>query len=86
MGQLLEFKPRVPPPEGDPVVLTPQEKREKLRTRTLDDVRNLVVYYRSTDCWTDACEAHVITALEQLELVCEILSGGQHEQPAPRIG
>ena len=86
MGHLLEFKPRFSPPEGDPVALTSLEKLVKLRLRTVDDVRNLVTYYNSTGSWTDACEPHVVRAIEELYIVCEILSGVKYEQPAPSIG
>ena len=85
MGRLLEFMPKGSV-HTNVAPTTPQQRLEKLRTRTLDDVRDLVTYYNSTGTWANACEPHVIRAIEELYIVCEILTGVKYEQPAPRIG
>lgn len=85
MGRVLEFKQRYQRVPDEP--LTNEQLLEKLRTRTLDDVRDLVKYYNSTGRWNPAvCDQHVVRAIEELYAVCAILAGANHEQSAPSIG
>lgn len=85
MGQLLEFVPRharTPEPTVTPL--------QRLRTRTTDQVRDLVQFYNSTGKWDPAtCDLHVVRAIEELYAVCAILAakiGDSDEQQPPSIG
>jgi hypothetical protein len=82
MGELLEFKPRVPKP-AEPQDFT------KLYKRTLDHVRGLVDYYKSTIEWgsvEQACDPHIVRAIAELKTVCTVIAGANNEQPTQSIG
>ena len=83
MGRVIEFK--IPQVSDEP--LTPEQTLERLRKRTLDNVRELVSYYNSTGVWKpELCDQHVVRAIEELYAVCAILAGAKHEQSTPSIG
>lgn len=85
MGRLLEFKQRYQQVPDEP--LTNEQLLERLRKRTLDDVRDLVKYYNSTGRWNPAtCDHHVVRAIEELYAVCAILAGAENAESTPSIG
>jgi hypothetical protein len=81
MGKVLEFMTRE---QRDPFVV--------LKTRTLDTVRELVDYYKSTGKWDPAsCDEHVIHAIDELQVVCAIVAGkititGVSDEQPPSVG
>lgn len=80
MARILEFKPRR---YGFVEPETQFERFDRLRTRTLATIRDLVNYYKSTDKWNPSCEPHVVRAIEELNIVCNKLAGAEYAEPAP---
>ena len=88
MGKVLEFAPRE---QRTPEVVT--DPFATLKKRTLDTMRELVDYYKSTGKWDAAsCDEHLIRAIDELQVVCAIvagkitITGANNEQQPPSVG
>lgn len=81
MARILEFTPRGPRFQEP---LSPEQYKDVLQRRTLDTIRELVQYYRSTGHWTQECEPHTIHAIEALQVICDMLTTGEYHAKQPQ--